>query len=586
VSIIDDGYTDYFGNYRAASPETKHAILAAIGADSEQQRALEPVYVFRAGDPVPNIPGVPGGERFEPGYHRHGFGGEHTTLIAVPAHAYVPKALDERKQWGIAAQLYSLRSKSNWGIGDFGDLEGMMRVAADTGAACVALNPLHALDLANPRAASPYSPLSRLFLNALYIDVPAAYATLGVSFADSGASEARVQQLRDSDLVDYEGAADVKLRALRELYERVSDRGIEPFAAFVKSGGERLRRVAIFQALMAYFKARDPQTHGFTQWPAEFHDPGSSSVNAFAAQHAGEVRFYQFLQWLADAQFVHASRSSPAMPIGVYRDLAVGVAAGSADVWMDREAFCEGISVGAPPDALNEQGQNWGLPPLNPHVLRARAYEPFIELLRANMRNAGALRIDHVMGLMRLFCIPAGMPPSEGTYVRYPFEDMLGVLALESMRNHCMIAGEDLGTVPNGFRERMAQARVFSCRVLYFEDDPQRYPRDAVASTGTHDLPPLRKYLEQNGEVGGHADDETVLGVVVDTYRRLGGSPALLVLAQIEDLLLVREQVNVPGTIDEVPNWQHKVPVDMEDLERDVPFQAIAAALRETRGGS
>jgi 4-alpha-glucanotransferase len=202
------------------------------------------------------------------------------------------------------------------------------------------------------------------------------------------------------------------------------------------------------------------------------------------------------------------------------------------------------------------------------------------------MRYAGALRIDHVMGLMRLFWIPQGKPSAEGTYVRYPFEDMLGVLTLESVRNRCTIVGEDLGTVPSGFRERMARARVFSSRVLYFEKDPSQYPRDSVASTGTHDLPPLRKYLEENGALRVDAGEQTVLRLVVDTYRRLGASTALLVLAQIEDLLLVQNQINVPGTIDEVPNWQHKLPIDMEDLQHDAPFQAIAAALRETREGS
>lgn len=584
---IDPGYTDFFGRYREASPQTKHAILQALGPDDDgAARVLEPVYVFAAAHPPP-IPGFTG-ERLEPGYYDHTFGGERTTLIAVPPHAYVPQELESCARWGIAAQLYSLRSAHNWGIGDFGDLARMTDVARDAGAACLSLNPLHALHLTNPRSASPYSPLSRLFLNALYIDVPAAARMLGTHADEAQTETPALHELRERDLVDYEGVTYVKLRALRRLYNGVSreSEAYGRFRAFLTRGGQRLRQLAVYQALMEFFKARNPDTYGWMQWPQEFQRPGSAAVQAHAEQHARHVEFYAFLQWLADEQLAAAAHRASGMAIGLYRDLAVGVDAGSADVWMDREAFCLGIAVGAPPDPMNEQGQNWGLPPINPRVLRRRAYAPFIELLRANMRHAGALRIDHVMGLMRLFCIPAGMPSSEGTYLHYPFEEMTGVLALESVRNRCMIVGEDLGTVPDGFREAMAAARVFSCRVLYFEDDPQRYPKDAVASTGTHDLPPLRRYWEKNGRLPEDADDDAVLQLVTETYRRLGHSTALLVLAQIEDMLLQREQVNTPGTFDEVPNWQHKIPVAVENLADDPRFRSVAAALREARGGS
>ncbi|HET9095022.1 MAG TPA: 4-alpha-glucanotransferase [Candidatus Baltobacteraceae bacterium] len=580
---IEAGYTDFFGRYREAPPQTRRAILEALGPDDGgAARVLEPVYVFPAAHP-PQIPGL-AGEPLEPGYYDHGFGGEKTTLIAVPPHAYVPQALEDRARWGIAAQLYSLRSAKNWGIGDFGDLASMTDVARDAGAACVAVNPLHALHLTNPRSASPYSPLSRLFLNALYVDVPAAAHMLG---AGAAIELPELRALREPDLVDYEGVAYAKLRALRRLYNGANreSEAYERFRAFVARGGRRLHHLAVYQALMEFFKARNPDTYGWMQWPHEFGRPDSAAVQAHAAQHARHVEFYAFLQWLADEQLANAAHRASGMAIGLYRDLAVGVDAGSADAWMDREAFCLGIAVGAPPDPMNEQGQNWGLPPFNPRVLRRRAYAPFIELLRTNMRHAGALRIDHVMGLMRLFCIPAGMPSSQGTYLHYPFEEMTGVLALESVLNRCMIVGEDLGTVPDGFREKMAAARVFSCRVLYFEDDPQQYPKDAVASTGTHDLPPLRRYWEKNGTLPEDADDDAVLQLVTQTYRRLGHSPALLVLAQLEDMLLQREQINTPGTFDEVPNWQHKIPVALENLPDDPRFQAVAGALRETRGG-
>lgn len=578
--IVDDGYADFYGNYHAAPAQTKRAVADSLGPNVPDGR-LAPVYVFRAGEAA-NVPGVAPGERFEPGYYEHRYGGEQTTLIAVPGHAFVPEQLDERGQWGIALQLYSLRSSANWGIGDFGDLGRIARIARNAGASCIALNPLHALT-----SRSPYSPLSRLALSALYIDVPAARVMLAAADWDFGATESLLHGLRQTDLVDYEGVAGVKLRALRALYERLDQNAhaLARFRAFAREGGERLRLFAIYQALTEFLKARDPSAHGWMTWPHEFQHPSNAAVVEFAAQHPSEIEFYQFLQWLADEQLAGAAQSASPMTIGLYRDLAVGVDAGSADVWMDREAFCHGIYAGAPPDLMNEHGQNWGLPPLNPHVLRRRAYRPFIELLRANMRHAGALRIDHVMWLMRLYCIPAGMPSSDGTYMRYPFEDMLGVLALESMRNRCTIVGEDLGTVPEGFRERMARERVFSCRVLYFEEDPSEYPKDSVASTGTHDLPPLRKYWEQHGVVSPNADDDTVLQLVIETYRRLGGSPALLVLAQLEDMLLLREQVNAPGTVDEMPNWQRKTPVAVEDLPRNQCFQAVARALVRTRGG-
>lgn len=583
MTAIDPGYTDFFGRYREASPQAMHAIRASLGAQDDARRKLEPVYVFAAPHP-PSIPGIAPGQRFEPGYYDHEFEGARTTLIVAPPHAYVPQELDEHRGWGIAAQLYSLRSAGNWGIGDFGDLAAMSHVASDAGASCVALNPLHALHLTNPRSASPYSPLSRLFLNPLYIDVPRAFRACGVE--PGGIDEDELRPLRERDLVDYEGVTYVKLRALRRLFNGVQRNGnaYARFRRFVTEGAARLHSLALYQALMEYFKALDPGTWGWMQWPQEFQRPRSEAVQSHARHHAHHVEFYAFLQWLADEQLGHAAQQSGGMAIGLYRDLAVGVDMGSADVWMDRDAFALGISVGAPPDPMNEQGQNWGLPPLNPRVLRERAYAPFIELLRANMRHAGALRIDHVMGLMRLFCIPAGMPSSDGTYVHYAFEEMTGVLALESVRNRCMIVGEDLGTVPDGFRERMAQARVLSCRVFYFEDEPRQYPKDAVGSTGTHDLPPLRRYWEKNGTLPEDADDAVVLQLVTDTYRRLGRSPALLVLAQLEDLLLQREQVNTPGTFDEVPNWQQKIPVSLEDLPNDVRFATVTAALRDARG--
>jgi 4-alpha-glucanotransferase len=469
-------------------------------------------------------------------------------------------------------------------------------IAADSGAQTIALNPLHQLHLDDPENASPYSPLSRLHLNALYIDVDAAAAYLEIPIRTNGA----IESLRASALVDYSGVAGEKIPAMRMLYDAFlafdpSDPRARAFHNFQALGGDALRNMAVYETLASEFHS------GWMHWPSAFRDPRSHDVAAYARAHKRDVEFYAFLQWIADAQLAEAGERSATLGIGLYRDLAVGVDANSVDVWSDRDAYCAGIAVGAPPDPLNTAGQNWGLPPFNPRALRERAYAPFITMLRANMRHAGALRIDHVMGLMRLFCIPHGAPASDGAYVQFPFEDLIGVVALESRRNRCMIVGEDLGTVPPGFRERMAASRIFGCRLFYFEReeggayrDPSEYPHDAVASTGTHDLSPLAGYGDGLSDVdraeflnilGDLPDDASDLDVVAAAYRALARTGAGLLLLQMEDALVQHEPVNVPGTTTEHPNWRRKLSVPLEQLQHDVRFTTIVEVLREARSG-
>ncbi|MGZ3548307.1 MAG: 4-alpha-glucanotransferase [Vulcanimicrobiaceae bacterium] len=633
VAGIADSYTDFFGNVKAVSTQTKRAILNAIGYAIENDRdaaealhqidverdsrTLEPVYVVRAGERV-ELPCFSG--TLDPGYYGFALGEQRTTVIAAPGQAYVPPALDRSNAWGFALQLYSLRSDRDWGIGDFGDLARFAKIATNAGAQAIALNPLHQLHLTNPTAASPYSPLSRLHLNALYINIEDASTYLDTpsvteppSVILSSSKDARVyrghalQQLRDTDLIDYAGVATSKLAALHAIYDafrhlREDDSRAQAFRAFQRDGGVPLRRMAAYEALTAEFAGRDPASYGWLQWPLAFQNPDSQAVAEYAAAHGPQIEFYEFAQWLADMQLAAAADAASGMSVGLYRDLAIGVDSNSVDVWADRTAFCQGIAVGAPPDALNTAGQNWGLPPLNPRALRERAYAPFINVVRANMRHAGALRIDHVMGLMRLFCIPQGAAPSDGAYVNYPFEDLLGILALESHRNRCMIVGEDLGTVPPGFRERLAAARIFSCRLLYFERDengafrdPSEYPPDAVASTGTHDLSPLAGYWQALPPQGraellqlfdDASPDASDLEIVAATYRSLGRTRARLLLLQMEDALLQRAPVNVPGTTTEAPNWRRKLPARLEALQEDARFATIVAALRESRSGT
>jgi 4-alpha-glucanotransferase len=677
---IQERYTDFYGTDRSVPRESIIAILQAIGypvateteaaAEIERirtaQSGLQPVYVVRAGEfatldvgshDTPQvwhltaedgaaISGSTQGaiqlhEPLSPGYYALRVGDASSTVIAAPTAAYVAPELEKCKLWGVSAQLYALRSRRNWGIGDFGDLAELARICSSVGAACVALNPLHELHLTNPTSASPYSPTSRLYLNSLYIDVAAASAMLASGHVISSYRQ-RIEGSQGSDFVDYRAAALAKIGALQALYGDFRNHGDrsphwDEFDRFRSDGGVHLRRFAIYEALMDEFKRRDAAMYGWMQWPVGYRNPNAPLVTEFAESHAAQIEFYQFLQWLAERQLASAARAACAMPIGLYRDLAVGVDANSADVWIDPRAFCLDLGVGAPPDPLNTEGQNWSLPPLNPRVLRERAYAPFISLLRANMRHAGALRIDHVMGLMRLFCIPKHMGAYAGTYVSYRFEEMLAVLSLESVRHRCTIVGEDLGTVPPGFRERLQSTRIFGCRLLFFEREadgsfrmPRAYDRAAVASTGTHDLPPLagfwtgedisirqrlhpesvgggaeraeraeaRKFLLRmlitHGELGTNEasrlastaeapSDEALEDLIVSAYRALGRAAARLVLIQLEDALLERLPVNTPGTFDEVPNWRRKLAISIEALRGDRRFQLLASVMNEAR---
>lgn len=628
-------YTDFYGNVVAPPLSAIAFVLGALGypcatkREAEhtvqvlraRQSGLQPVYVI----PDDRDPRAALRERGldapfelherEPGYSRLTADGRESTVIRTPSRAHHPADWERRKFWGISAQLYSLRSKHNWGIGDFGDLARLAAAARERRADAVALNPLHELNLTNAASASPYSPTSRLHLNVLYVDVPHAARFLGIPLETIPAG---VEALRASELVDYPGVARAKIDALRGLYDvfRTQNALTPRFEAFCDAGGTHLRNLALYEALMAHFTARSSGVYGWKQWSPEYRGPDTPHVQAFARSHAGEVRFYQFAQWLADVQLADAASAAHGMAIGLYRDFAVGVDENSADVWGDAGAYALDLSVGAPPDPLNTAGQNWGLPPLNPRVLRERAYAPYVDLLRANMRHAGALRIDHVMGIMRLFCIPRGAPASEGTYVSFPLEDLTGILKLESRRHRCTIVGEDLGTVPPGFREHMERAGFLGCRLLYFEREhdgnfrtPQRYDAYAVASTGTHDLPPLagfwtsadhdtrrqllhaltaghnlgRMQATRLSHTAGNANEDDLFELVLSAYRYLGRSSARLLLLQLEDVVLQYEQVNTPGTFDEMPNWRRKIALDLEDLHDDPRFIALTQALNTVR---
>lgn len=585
------------------------------------------------------------------GYHRLAFvAGDRvvaeTQVAIAPRACYRPAALREgARAWGAAVQLYGVRSRRNWGIGDFTDLAEILTRWGEHGAGIVGVNPLHALFPHNPLHISPYSPSSRLFVNPLYLDVEAiadfAECEPARTLVASPAFGKHLAALRDSALVDYLGVAAAKREVLELLYASFRDRHLKrhtpraaSFGAFQRAGGEALHRHALFEALQEHCFERDASVWGWPAWPAQFRDPRSNDVERFAKERAERVAYYAYLQWQADLQRAAiAKRADEAgLASGLYTDLAVSIARGGAESWAHQPLYAASASVGAPPDAFNPNGQDWGLPPLVPSRLREAGYAPFIATLRANMRYAGALRIDHVMGLMRLFWVPRGKTPAEGAYVHYPFEDLVGLLALESQRHRCAVIGEDLGTVPDQVRQTLAERDVLSYRVLLFERDgagefklPEAYPEAALATASTHDLPTLAGWWE-----GHDIDVRTKLGTIGEEAARLheeraedrrrmlralerarmlpeGAStdprswptmtaalaesiaaylaktPSLIVVLQLEDVLLVREQANLPGTTDAHPNWRRKLPVGIEEAFDGEPFGSLAKRLSQLR---
>ncbi len=567
----------------------------------------------------------------------------HCRVIVAPQRCYEPQALKEgKKLWGACVQLYTLRSEANWGIGDFGDLKKMLTEVGKRGGAFIGLNPIHALYPANPESASPYSPSSRRWLNVIYIDVNAVE-----DFRNSDEAQAwwgmettrqALQRARDAEWVDYASVTALKMAALRMAWKGFAQREDDQMAAFrefVAREGESLYWQAAFDALHAYQVKEDEMRWGWPVWPEQYQSVNSPAVKAFCEEHAEEVDFYLWLQWLAYSQFAACWQESQGydMPIGLYRDLAVGVAEGGAETWCDRELYCLKASVGAPPDILGPLGQNWGLPPMDPHVIAARAYEPFIELLRANMQNCGALRIDHVMSVLRLWWIPYGETADHGAYVHYPVDDLLSILALESKRHNCMVIGEDLGTVPVEIVSKLRDSGVYSYKVLYFENDleknfraPEAYPEQSMAVATTHDLPTLRGWWDSGDltlgkTLGLYPDDVMLRGLYQDRelskqglldalhahgclpkrtghkasmmsmtatlnrglQRYIADSNSALLGLQPEDWIDMAEPVNIPGTSYQYKNWRRKLSTSLEAMFADEGVNKLIKDLDKRR---
>ena len=565
------------------------------------------------------------------GYHvlvaRSGATTAEAPLIVTPRRLPLPERLG-RRGWGVAAQLYSVRSARSWGVGDLGDLTDLAVWAGGRlGADFVLVNPLHAQEPVAPLEPSPYLPSSRRFFAPIYLRIEAVPEYADLSETDRrviGQLAVRVHaRLDDSDVIDRDTAWHAKLAALRILARVPRTPGRElDLQTFRRRGGDALTEFATWSVL-AEEHGNDART-----WPAEYRDPSSPEVAAYAAAHAHEIAFTEWLQWLLDEQLERAQGRAvdAGMALGTMHDLAVGVHPGGADAWRLQDAYARGIAVGAPPDPYNQLGQNWEQPPWRPDRLAESGYAPFRDLLGAVLRHAGGIRVDHVIGLFRLWWVPEHTDASEGAYVYYDHEAMVGILALEAQRAGAVVVGEDLGVVDPNARSYLASRGVFGTSILWFESDgsggplpAERWREACLASVTTHDLPPTAGYLDgehvrlrsrlgllprplddeleadrrerdvwldelrRRGLLADDADEEAT---VIALHRYLTLTPARLISVALPDLVGDRRAQNQPGTRDEYPNWRVPLsgpdgrPLRLEDVLSSSRAERLAAAVR------
>jgi 4-alpha-glucanotransferase len=513
--------------------------------------------------------------------------GRRRRLIVSPGRCWLP----EDRRWGWAVQLYATRSRASWGIGDLGDLRAVRRMAADQGAGFVLINPLHAVAPTAGQEASPYLPATRRFRNPIYLRVAEVPGAESVDLEEDAG-----RALSDGPMIDRDAIWARKREVLMRIF--LAHGGGQAFARWRKEQGQTLQDWATWAAIA------DEQGGDWRTWPAELRRPQGPELASYVEQHGAAVAFHAWLQWALELQFAAATAG-----MTVIQDLPIGFAGGGADAWAWQDVLAEGVSVGAPPDAFNAQGQDWGSPPLIPWRLRDADYEPFIQSIRATMAGAGGLRIDHVMGIFRLWWVPADGTAADGAYVRYPAEDLLDIVALESHRARALVVGEDLGTVEAGVREAMAEHGVLSYRLLWFEDDePADWPAEAMAAISTHDLPTVaglwtgadaeeqREFCTGTEEeidrgrksllahLPGLPDDAPVEATVQRAYERLAGAPSELLSATLEDAVAELRRPNMPGTTDR-PNWSLPLPVLVEDLPRHPLLLTVARTLAQGVAG-
>ncbi len=568
------------------------------------------------------------------GYHGVTLAEQHFTLAVAPLRCWsVVDATGEQnpRVWGLSAQLYSLRRPGDGGFGDTQALETLARSAAERGADALAISPMHAMFSNDPSRYSPYSPSSRLFLNSLYAAPGMILGERAVRIAiDDAGLATELHRLEKLPLIDWPAAAQAKQLLLRTLYDGFCA-GEHPlqadFTSFCQAGGQALENHCRFEALQAHC-ADEGKSPDWRNWPSAWHDPQSPEVARFSRENAAEIGFHAFGQWLVSRSLERAQEAARTngMRIGLIADLAVGADGAGSQAWSRQDELLSELTVGAPPDILNRSGQSWGISAFSPEGLRHNGFAAFIEMLRANFSHAGGLRIDHVMGLQRLWVIPLGAPASEGAYLHYPLDDLLRLLALESVRHRAIVLGEDLGTVTEGLREKLQARAILGMRVLLFEQYHTGHfkpildwPDHALATTSTHDLPTLDgwwrardidwnhklKLIDANTEqhwrqtrhqekVGlRHAlaqdhqnfrsDAEEADQVIDASVRYLGHTRAPLVLLPLEDALGIEEQPNLPGTVDSHPNWRRRFSADCQGLLDDVDAARRLELLAQAR---
>lgn len=569
-------------------------------------------------------------------------------LILTPVECYVPEAMEKgTKLWGASIQLYALRSKQNWGVGDFGDLSKLVHIVHDRGGEFIGLNPLHAGYPANPDPdmVSPYSPSSRRWLNIIYISVPLVPEFISCrkaqEYVNSPAVQKKLQTLRDREYVDYKAVLELKLKVLKMVFDlkhmedKRSNRASQ-FLDFVEKGGESLLNMATYDAIQSDLYEHGTLAWGWVKFPRELQNCKSEFVKLWREQHREQVMFYCYLQFLAQEQLQAAFSEAQdcGMILGLYRDLAVGVSEGSCDVWADTDkVYRSQAEVGAPPDTLGPLGQSWGLAPIEPHALWRSRYKQLIELYRSNMKSCGALRIDHAAGLYRFWWVPPQRKPTEGAYVYNNMKDWLGILALESQRNKCLIIAEDLGTIPMELRVALKEAKAFSYRLFFSERAydrgfiaPQDYEPQSLSALTTHDMATLKGWwsaydltlgeelgifspeVAQNlkldredakqrvldsmhglGSVGSevptNAKDipEMTNELVVGLQRHMCRGSCAMFSSQIEDWIGVLKPVNVPGTFRNYPNWRRKLTANLEDIDKDSFVKELTAEMTKAR---
>jgi 4-alpha-glucanotransferase len=593
---VTKSYEDLQGKTQEVPNATRQEILKALGFATGPSSAPD------AGWPQPRL-NVPTGVK-----------------------CFLPDWLKDSGAWGISVQIYEILSARNWGIGDFEDIKNLCRVAASAGASFIGLSPLHALFLSEPTRNSPYSPSNRLFLNPLHLAVDQL-----PWFREELVDQGRIARLRASETVDYVGVAELKLTVLRALWkswdhDETSDYSPADFEQFKVDHGEALLGHCLFESL-SFAMAEKGYGSGWHGWPEEFRNRQSEAVERYASEHADDIDFHAWLQWLASRQMQEAANyaQEAGLRLGLYLDFAVGEVPDGSSTWSTPGLVLPSMKVGAPPDAFSSKGQDWGLVPLHPQHLLNPQTSHYGHLIDSSARFAGALRLDHAMTLWQLFLIPQEQSPAEGGYLRYPFPEMITSLAKVSQDRQTVVIGEDLGNVPDGFRPALKEAGVLGYRVLYFEDLAEDQPADdaplslSLACLSTHDLPPLKGWwrgddIELAEKVGlfdtdsaVHLRDErterkiALLGalskanlidpdgadldqllemtddLLVAVHKLLSRTRSMLLAIRLADMVGESRSTNVPGTVDQYPNWQLKLKLSLEELADAELFQKIAA---------